>query len=305
MPRRLLVLLLALAALTACGRSPDDPDRPDPTGSSPSSPSPSSTAPAPTTTSPASSTPSGTTTPTPGTSSAPAAARWVPAPSTPWQWQLTTPVDTGVDVPVYDIDGHENPASVVAALHAKGRHVICYVNAGAAETFRPDYGAFPGNLLGRTDGWKGERWLDIRQRDALRPIMAARFDECRGKGFDAIEADLVEAYHNETGFPINAQDQLAYNRMLADLAHERGLSIGLKNDLDQVPDLLGSFEFAVNEQCAEHDECRALQPFIQAGKAVFHVEYNLDNAAFCPQTTALRFSSMRKKLDLDAPRWPC
>jgi hypothetical protein len=302
MPRRLLVLLLMLAALTACGRSPD-PDDPDPTPPSSTPPSSSSTAPAATTASPVSSTPA-TATSAPGTP-APAAARWVPAPGTPWQWQLTTPVDTGVDVPVYDIDGHENPASVVAALHARGRHVICYVNAGAAETFRPDYGAFPPNLLGRTDGWKGERWLDIRQRDALRPIMAARFEECRGKGFDAVEADLVEAYRNDTGFPINAQDQLAYNRMLADLAHQRGLSIGLKNDLDQVPDLLGSFEFAVNEQCAEHDECRALLPFIQAGKAVFHVEYDLDNAAFCPRTTALRFSSMRKKLDLDAARWPC
>jgi hypothetical protein len=237
----------------------------------------------------------------------PAGRLWVPRPGAAWQWQLTTPVDTSVDVPVYDIDGHENPATVIAELHARGRKVICYVNTGAAETFRPDFASFPPAVLGKPNGWKGERWLDIRRLDVLRPVMTARFDECRTKGFDAVEADLVDAYanDNDSGFPLTADDQLAYNRMLAGLAHERGMSIGLKNDLDQVSDLVGSFEFAVNEQCAEHDECEQLLPFIQAGKAVFHVEYHLDNAQFCARTTAMRFSSMHKNLELDTQRWPC
>src|SRR5262249_51831191 len=45
------------------------------------------------------------------------AQRWVPSPGTTWQWQLTTPVDTSVDVQVYDIDGTENGADVVQRLH--------------------------------------------------------------------------------------------------------------------------------------------------------------------------------------------
>jgi hypothetical protein len=230
---------------------------------------------------------------------------WVPAPGTTWQWQLTTPVDTNVGVQVYDIDGTENGADVVRALHAKGRKVICYVNAGAAETFRPDYSAFRASTLGKDNGWPGERWLDIRQRDTLRPIMASRFDVCRQKGFDAVEADLVDGYRNDTGFPLTAQDQLAYDRMLANLVHQQGMSIGLKNNLDQVVDLLSEFDFAVNEQCVEYDECQKLAPFIRAGKAVFHVEYNLKNENFCPQAKANFFSSMRKKLNLDATREPC
>lgn len=240
-----------------------------------------------------------------GKAARPAGSLWVPPPGTTWQWQLSGRVDTSVDAQVYDIDAVENGAGVVAELHAKGRKLICYVNAGAAEDFRPDRAAFPARILGRSDGWAGERWLDIRQRDVLRPIMAARFDLCQRKGFDAVEADLVDGYANDTGFPLTAADQLAYNRMLAGLAHARGLSIGLKNDVDQVPELLGDFEFAIDEQCVQYAECDHLVPFIREGKAVFHVEYDTPNATFCPQTTALHFSSMRKNKNLDAPRWPC
>lgn len=303
-----IVLLAVLFAAVTVGCRPgsDRPAEPTASTSSPGSAGGETSSRTGETTSP---TKGSTPGPTAGTTPAPTSARpgghWTPRPGTPWQWQLTTPVDVTVDAPVYDIDGHENPASVVAELHAKGRKVICYVNTGAAEDFRPDHAAFPPSVLGGKNGWKGEHWVDIRQRDVLRPIMAARFDECQRKGFDAVEADLVDGYKSTTGFPLTGGDQLAYNRMLADLAHERGMTIGLKNDLDQIPDLVGTFDFSVNEQCAEFDECQQLAPFIRAGKAVFHVEYNLGNDEFCGRTTALRFSSMRKNLDLDAARWPC
>ena len=65
------------------------------------------------------------------------------------------------------------------------------------------------------------------------------------------------------------------------------------------------YDFAINEQCAQYDECDALTPFIDAGKAVFHVEYSLTTSKFCPTTTALGFSSMRKHLDLDAWKEDC
>ncbi|WP_405005595.1 endo alpha-1,4 polygalactosaminidase [Kitasatospora purpeofusca] len=241
----------------------------------------------------------------PGTPAAPAGARWQPTPGLAWQWQLGGGVDQSVDVPVYDIDGFETDASVVAALHAKGRKVICYINAGSWEDFRPDAAAFAQALQGSGNGWKGEKWFDIRKLDQLKPLMAARFDMCRQKGFDAVEPDTIEAYNQKSGFPLTADDQLRYNRMLATLAHERGLAIGLKNDLEQVPALLGDFDFAVNEECAQFDECGRLSPFIQAGKAVFHVEYKLGTDRFCAKTKALGFSSMQKKLELDAWRKPC
>ncbi|AVZ76613.1 endo alpha-1,4 polygalactosaminidase [Streptomyces lunaelactis] len=231
--------------------------------------------------------------------------RWLPRPGTAWQWQLDGRIDDRVDVPVYDIDGFENDAATVRRLHRSGRKVICYINAGAWESFRPDHRKFPAAVLGGENGWAGERWLDIRRLDILRPLMAKRIDICRARGFDAVEPDLLDAYLNETGFPLTAAHQLAYNRMIARLAHDRGLSVGLKNDLPQVPQLVGDFDFAVNEECAQYGDCAALTPFVEAGKAVFHVEYALPVDTFCKRARQLGFSSMRKKLDLGVWRQPC
>ncbi|WP_411742101.1 endo alpha-1,4 polygalactosaminidase [Raineyella sp. W15-4] len=89
------------------------------------------------------------------------------------------------------------------------------------------------------------------------------------------------------------------------MAHARGLSIGLKNSPDLVDDLVGNFDFAVVEQCYEFDECDAYVPFIDRGKAVLHVEYNVPVSRFCPTTTDLGFSSMRKRLSLNAWRQVC
>ncbi|MFE5538702.1 endo alpha-1,4 polygalactosaminidase [Streptomyces sp. NPDC056492] len=231
--------------------------------------------------------------------------RWQPVPAVSWQWQLTGKLDTSVKAAVYDVDGFTTTKAQVAALKKAGRRTICYVSTGAWEEFRPDAEAFPKALLGKGNGWEGERWLDIRRLSELEPLMAKRFDMCREKGFDAVEPDNMDGYRNTTGFPLTAEDQLAYNRLIAKLAHDRGMAVGLKNDLDQIPQLVGDFDFAVNEQCAEYDECERLTPFIAAGKAVFHVEYEGRIGQWCPQSRRLKLSSMQKKYDLDAWRQYC
>jgi hypothetical protein len=250
--------------------------------------------------------PGGTAPPGSSTNSSAGDGRWWrPAPGTDWQWQLSGRIDLTVDVPVYDIDGFENSAGTVAALHRQGRKVICYLNTGAWEDFRPDRDDFPSSVLGQGNGWSGERWLDIRRTDVLLPLMARRMDMCRAKGFDGVEADLADGYAEDTGFPITSAQQLTWNRAIARLAHARGLAVGLKNDLDHIPSLVGDFDFAVNEQCAEYDECAALTPFIRAGKAVFHAEYSVPTSEFCADSKRLGLSSVRKRLDLDAWRDPC
>ena len=234
-----------------------------------------------------------------------------PAPAAPvgtvsWQYQLQGPVDTGVDAGTFDVDGFDVDEATVADLHRRGRTAVCYVNAGAREDWRPDAARYPADVVGADlDGWPGERWLDIRRIDVLRPILADRFDMCRRKGFDGVEADNVDGYTQDSGFPLTAEDQLRFNREVAGLAHERSLAIGLKNDLDQVDDLVGDFDFAINESCAQYRECTALTPFTASGKTVLHVEYDLATAAFCPLTTRLGFRSIRKPLDLTAPVEPC
>jgi endo-alpha-1,4-polygalactosaminidase (GH114 family) len=231
---------------------------------------------------------------------------WQPARQTTWQWQLTGAIDQSVAAQMYDVDLQDSPASLVASLHAKGRRVVCYLSAGSFEDWRPDAADFPAEALGETmDGWPDERWLDIRRIDLLGPIMKRRLDQCRAKGFDGVEPDNVDGYRNRTGFELSAADQLRYNRFLARAAHARGLSIGLKNDLDQVKALEPDFDWAINEQCFQYDECETLAPFVRAGKAVFNVEYGLLPAAFCDKAKAMGLMSMRKTLSLDASRTPC
>jgi Glycoside-hydrolase family GH114 len=50
---------------------------------------------------------------------------------------------------------------------------------------------------------------------ALEPIMRARFQMCKHKHFDGVEADNVDGYTNSTGFALSGSDQLTYNKWLA------------------------------------------------------------------------------------------
>jgi hypothetical protein len=237
-----------------------------------------------------------------------AAGRWRPKPTTAaWQWQLQGRIDTSIGAGVYEVDGFETPARTVAKLHRLGRRVICYLDVGAWESYRPDADRFPPAVLGSAySGYPDERWLDIRRIDVLAPILRKRFDICRRKGFDAVEPDNVAGYENKSGFPLTAGDQLRFNRWVAREVHRRGLSVALKNDPGQVRQLIGAFDFAVVEQCFAYDECGMFAPFVAAGKAVFVAEYEEPLASICPQAERLRFSVIRKNPDLFARPWrPC
>jgi hypothetical protein len=218
------------------------------------------------------------------------------------------PVDQSVDAQVYDIDLFQNSAAVVSSLHAQGRHVICYLDAGTWEGWRPDASAFPASVLGAADpGWTEERWLDIRQLSILEPIIQARLQLCKEKGFDSVETDNVDGFQNKSGFPLTAANQLTYDEWLASAAHALGLSIALKSDTNQIPQLEPYFDYALDEECIEYSECNLLTPFITAGKAVFEDEYALNPSQFCAQLNALGFMAMQKNLELvswSAPCWP-
>ncbi len=224
-----------------------------------------------------------------------------------WQWQLQSPprpVDL-LDVDMYDVDGFEATRRLVGAMHDRGIRAVCYVSAGSWEEWRPDADRFPAEVLGRSNGWAGERWLDVRRLDLLRSIMRGRIAMCARKGFDGIEFDNVDGYRNHTGFPLTDSDQLRFNVFLANQAHRRGLTAFLKNDLGQVKSLLPYFDAAVNEQCHQYEECRRLTPFIEAGEPVFGVEYRLETAVFCPAANTRGFNFLRKRSALGAWREPC
>ena len=231
-----------------------------------------------------------------------------PAPHASWQWQLSGTLDTSLDVEAYDVDMIETSDADLATLKAAGRKVICYFSAGSYEPYRPDESSFAAADKGKElDGWPGELWLDTRSEN-VRTIMRARLDTAKARGCDAVEPDNVDGYSNDSGFPLTAQTQLDFNTFIATEAHARGLSVGLKNDIDQVGDLVASFDWALNEECFTYDECDGYaDTFIAAGKAVFQAEYvdesQLD--AVCAVTSPLGLSTLIKHLELDAYRVPC
>ena len=232
-------------------------------------------------------------------------------------------IDLYVDSEVSgDIDTVNEAA--VDAIHADGRRAVCYVNAGSIERYRPDYGRFvafdrrcDGCLIGEpfSRRFPNEFWANISngsgQRTFLLARMRDRVSRCVDAGFDAVEFDVVDAYAQpagRTGWNVTARQQLAYNTRLANVAHAAGLSVGLKNDLGQIVKLEPYFDFAVNEQCFEFDECGRYRPFLDAGKLVVEVEYGTPLAEFCPDAARLGIDAIRKAADYSlfaTPYRPC
>jgi hypothetical protein len=235
---------------------------------------------------------------------------WHPVPGSTWQWHLSDPpVDIGVEAQVFDIDLFDNDASVIRNLHRQGRKVICYISVGSWEDWRPDAGEFPNEVLGNDyEGWPGEKWLDIRRIDLLAPIMRARLDLCKARGFDGVEPDNIEIHDNDTGFPLTCADQLAYARWLAEEAHARGLAIGIKNAPDMVVDSVSFFDFAITEDAFYYDWIGEMLPFIEAGKPIFAAEYtdmDVDFHAACAWGKQNNVSFILKNRILTAYRLTC
>jgi hypothetical protein len=229
-----------------------------------------------------------------------------------WEWLLSSPpaASSLLKNIVYDVDGFDSSAALVTAMHADNIHAICYIDAGTWENWRSDAGSFPASVLGATNGWPGEKWLDIRQISLLAPIMTARFQMCKNKGFDAVEPDNIDGYTNSTGFPLKGSDQITYNEWIAATVHGLGMSVALKNDGDQIETLLPFFDFDINEQCVQYSECAMLTPFVKAGKAVFETEYNgnqvtAKTTSACSQLTALNFNGIETDLNLDETALQC
>jgi len=235
-----------------------------------------------------------------------AGAWWQPPAQPTFYWQLQGKLKTSVEASIYDVDGFETSAAAVAGLHAQGRHVVCYIDVGTAENFRPDYSEFPASVLGNSNGWPGERWIDIRQLSVIGPIMTARFQMCHEKGFDAVEPDNMEAAFNDSGFPITPQEQLSYNEWVAETVHSLGMAVLQKNDAVQAGELEPFFDGVLSEQCNQYSECADFKPYLAAGKPVINAEYKLKTSRFCAADAAAGIVGARFNLKLNGKRFePC
>jgi hypothetical protein len=234
--------------------------------------------------------------------------------NTTWQWQLLGDINQSYDVEIYDVDLFDTDIEIIESLQRDGKKVICYFSAGSYENWRDDKDKFSNDMLGETlDGWADEKWLDISNK-SIASIMEDRLDLAKEKGCDGVEPDNMDGYANNTGFSLSYDNQLAYNKFIANEARSRGLAVGLKNDLDQIVELEPYFDFALNEQCHEYNECDMLSPFIKVNKPVFNAEYkesyvtnqNNQRDNICADAKELQIKTLILPLELnDSFRYSC
>lgn len=237
-----------------------------------------------------------------------ASSYWSPGLHEPWQWLIggTFNPNSAADMKggagdqpsVYDIDGFLNTAATVSALHAKGYHAICYIEAGSYVADRPDANQFPASVIGKKIDGFSDKWTDIRS-SAVKTIVDKRIQMCATKGFDAVEPDLEDGYTNNTGFPLTASDQINFNTWVANTVHGYGMGVLLKGDPEQAKALAPTVDFFLNEQCNQYSECTSYP----TGKTILNAEYNKK----CP-TSAFSLANLDStlfKVDLNGPRTPC
>ncbi|MBU1432115.1 endo alpha-1,4 polygalactosaminidase [Myxococcota bacterium] len=257
------------------------------------------------------------------------AAQWAEAPAgaTSWEWILITEAlpNPPPAVDYLGIDGLEASAAYVEAAQAGGAQVWCYISVGTAEDWRADYADFLAvDAAEREAGregvvgeiypeWPDERWLNPRQ-EALLPLIEARLDHCADLGFDMVEFDNMDGYDNETGFEISEEDEITYLTALAQAARDRGLAPIHKGASGLAEALEPHFDAILLEDCLLYDFCQDAQPYVEAGKPVWDVEYPeayadagraLDLDAVCNRSAALSVSTLIKRLDLNTDTIVC
>jgi len=237
---------------------------------------------------------------------------WQPAGSGPdngpeWQWELDHPLsvgsaaDMGVNMTnaaglvaanptVFDIDGIENPASTVTALHGLGDKAICYIEIGSAgnyyaasdERIPVSYYAqlkAAGDLGAKMAGYP-EYYLKINSPSTVSIIESMIRQQCAAKGFDAVEPDIGDSYTDNNGFGITEVQNAAYDNTLGTYAHSLGLAWGQKNG-DQDPAFAKMQEpvadFLLTEECNYYHTCATVTaPYVAAHKLVLNAEYTDD-----------------------------
>ncbi len=225
---------------------------------------------------------------------------WRPPVVSRWQYQLqgsvnsagkciypaTGFINTAITGPSFATGQQVAPSVFDIDIYQDRDKVIGYLDAGTAETWRPDYPQYQsfnsscgGCLFGKpVGGFRNEFWLNINtnvsgtnpntgQTETAQQFildeLAARLAKARSAGADAIEFDNVDAYQNKTGLTISAVTQEQFDAAIANLAHTAGFAVGLKNDLGQAGDLQPYFDFAINEQCWQYQECNFPAPGLQ------------------------------------------
>jgi len=211
----------------------------------------------------------------------------------------------------------------VNSIHAANAHAICYVDVGTDETWRSDTTEFSSSEIGGPlSGWPDEYFINVNDwstpvssgYETLQTIMTNRFALCKAEGFDAIEADNVDAYTDGNldlpgGATITMAGDEQYVQELAQTAHSMGLAYFLKNEINGdsfITNEVGNVDGEIVEQCWQYQECSALDVFVQDGKPIMNVEYDSPSeSTLCSEANAFPMASNSENLDVTSISYSC
>ncbi len=214
-----------------------------------------------------------------------------------------TVLDYGAGAPV-TVPAGALPTAI-ADLHARPQPaiVVCHVSTGAIRLTDPDAAKFPGYEASPPDrpsppadgsviGWSriptepNERFIDIRNNDrraAVAALIGKRIELAKTIGCDAIAArhnDMI-AYEGQTdhGFvKVEYTEYVSWTDELAARAHDgKPIGIGLADGTTlTIDDPSKDYDFLIEERCGERLQCDLSQPFFRKSKAVFEIEYDVN-----------------------------
>lgn len=238
---------------------------------------------------------------------------WRPAMESTWQIQLNGTVNNpSLRAAVYEIDMFGTSDAQIENMNNVGRRVVCYFSGGTWESSRSDASQFPKAALGNyLSGSTTERYVDTRNKN-VQKIMKARMKMSAKKGCNGMDIGHIDSYKSETGFPLTSSTAIKYLTSLAHDSHSIDLAIGFRNSHELVNTTADLADFQVNENCVLYEECDFYQPFITAGKSVFHIEYMAvgnETSSFlnwaCNANGTRGFSTLVKRVDLGSWALDC
>ncbi len=97
-------------------------------------------------------------------------------------------------------------------------------------------------------GWSGKYGVNTNSAN-IQLIMTARIRISEEKGYDGVAP--ADAYANDNGLRLKQANAVDHRKFLANVAHFRGISVGLKNAGAIVGKALAIMEWHVSDQCVQ------------------------------------------------------
>jgi len=170
------------------------------------------------------------------------------------------------------MDGFDTDVQTIQQFKSHGKETIAYTSIGTVESWRPDSKEFTNEMLVRKYNSFGEKWVNPKKWQLVKPIIYKRFKLFKDKGFNSVEIDNIDLVGNIK--QAKEEDVYNYALWLSKTAHNLGLKIYLKNTPYLCDRLVTYFDGLITEQADIYPlDINGYKYFIEHGKSWWDFEY--------------------------------